>query len=256
MFFILSKVLYFLIQPFNWVLGLMLYSLFSKKRERKRKALVIAVVLSLFFTNHFIYNQAVKLWEVETITADEIVQPYKLGILLGGYSNGHILPNHDRFNFNHNGNRFFNTYELYRTGKIEKILLTGGTGDILKDQKSEAPEVHKLLIRLGVPDDDIIVEDQARNTYENAIFTKKILDQNNIRGNFLLITSAFHMRRSKACFDKAGISYTPYSVDFIGEKDRWHPENTILPDRGGFYYWEKLFKEWVGYVAYWVVGYI
>lgn len=256
MFFILSKVLYFLIQPINWVIGLMLYALFSKKKERKRKALVGAIILTLFFTNRFISNHVMKLWEVKTITADEIVLPYKVGILLGGYSNSHILPNHDRHNFSQRGSRFFNAYELYKTGKIEKILLTGGTGDLLEDQKSEAPMVANLLIKLGVPKEDIIVEPDSRNTYENAIFTKRILQEKNIKGNALLITSAYHMRRSQACFNKAGISFTPYSVDFIGEKSRWHPEHSILPDRNGFYFWEIMIKEWVGYVAYWVKGYV
>ena len=256
MFFILSKILFFLIQPINWVIGLMLFSLLSKKRERKRKALLAAVVMTLFFTNHFIFNQVVKWWEVETITADEIIRPYKVGILLGGYSNGNIVPNHDRHNFSQRGNRFFNAFELYKTGKIEKILLTGGTGDLLEIQKSEALMVVDFLKKMGVPDEDVIVEPDSRNTHENAIFSKKILEEKNIRGNYLLITSAWHMRRSQACFDKVDISYTPFSVDFVSEKDRWSPDHILLPDRNGFYYWEMLIKEWVGLMAYWVKGYI
>ena len=256
MFFILSKVLFFLIQPINWVLGLMLYSLLSKNKKRKKKALLFAVILGFFFTNHFIYNQVIELWEVKTITADQIAQPYDIGIVLGGYSNSHILPNHDRFNINMRGNRFLNAYELYRTGKVKKLLLTGGSGDLLRDQKSEAPLVKKFLLRVGVPEEDIIIEPDSRNTYENAIFTKKILDEKYPRANCLLITSAYHMRRSKACFNKAGVSYTPFSVDFISEENRWHPENTILPDRNGFYFWEALIKEWVGYLAYWARGYL
>ena len=256
MFFILSKILFFLIQPINWVIGLMIFSLLSKKKERKRKALVAAVILYLFFTNHFIFNQVAKLWEVKTITADEIVRPYKVGILLGGYSNGNIIPNQDRHNFSHRGNRFFNAFELYKTGKVEKLLLTGGTGDLFEYQKSEAPMVLEFLKNVGVPDEDIIVEPNSRNTYENAIFSKKLLEEKNIRGNYLLITSAWHMRRSKACFDKAGISYTPFSVDFLTEKDKWTPDNILLPDPNGFSYWEMYIKEWVGLAAYWIKGYI
>ena len=236
--------------------GVVIVFFVFKKRKKKKRALLAAIFLTLFFCNHFIFNQFAKLWEVKTITADEIMRPYKVGILLGGYSNGHILPNHDRHNFSTVGNRFLNAYELYQTGKIEKIMLVGGSGDILKDQKNEAPMVASFLKRIGVPENDIIVERNSRNTYENAIFTKKILEEKNIKGNYLLITSAWHMRRAKGCFDKVGISYTPFSVDFFSEKDRWHPENTILPDNAGFYWWEKLIKEWVGMVAYWVRGYV
>lgn len=256
MFFFFSKLFFFLIKPLTWVLFLIIYSLFSKKRNRKRKALVAAIVMTLFFNNHFIFNQFIKLWEVKTITADQIIRPYKVGILCGGYSNGHIVPRHDRHNFSYAANRFLNTYELYRTGKIEMIMLTGGSGDVLKDQKPEAPMIADFLIKMGVPEEDIIVEGKSRNTYENAQFTKKILQEKKIRGNYLLITSAWHMRRAKACFDKAEVSFTPYSTDFMSEVSRWHPESTIVPSSEGFYRWERLIKEWVGYVVYWMRGYL
>lgn len=256
MFFILSKVLYFIIQPLNWVLGLMLYSLFAKNKNRKKKALLAAIILGFFFTNRFIYNQFIKLWELKTITADQIAEPYDIGILLGGYSNGQIRPRHDRQNFSHRAARFLNTYELYKMGKVKKLLLTGGSGDLLQEQTSEAMDMKSFLARLGVPPDDVIVEPDSRNTYENAIFTKKLLDEKYPGARCLLITSAFHMRRSVGCFEKAGVDFTPYSVDFITEKDRWAPENTLIPDRNGFYFWEVLVKECVGYLAYWAKGYL
>jgi len=256
MFFIFSKILFFLIQPINWVIGLIAYSLFSKKPGRKRKALVAALVLLVFFTNRLVFNQVAKMWEVKTITADQITQPYDIGILLGGYSNSHILPSHDRMNFSSRSNRFLNGYELYRTGKIKKLLLTGGSGDLLQEQPGEAEQVKKFLLRIGVPEEDIIVENDSRNTWENAVFSKKIMDELHPGANCLLITSAWHMRRSMGCFKKAGVGCTPFSVDFMTEKDRWMPENSIVPDRKGFQNWEYLIKEWVGYCAYWAKGYL
>ncbi|MBI5916710.1 MAG: YdcF family protein [Bacteroidetes bacterium] len=255
MFFILSKILFFLIQPINWVIGLMAYSLFSKKPVRKRRALVAALTLSLFFTNRLIYNQFAKIWELKTITADQIQQPYDIGILLGGYSNSQIRPTHDRQNFSARANRFLNGYELYKTGKVKKLLLTGGSGDLLQKNPSEAERMREFLLRIGVPEADIIVEGKSRNTWENAIFTKKILDGQYPGASCLLMTSAFHMRRSVGCYRKAGVEFTPFSVDFITEKDRWAPENSLVPDRMGFYLWEALIKEWVGCVVYKLQGY-
>ena len=256
MFFIISKLLYFLIQPLNWVIALMLYALFSKIPSRKRKALVAALCLVFFFTNHFLYNQVVKAWETDTLTADQIAQPYDIGILLGGYSNSHIRPSNDRQNFSQRANRFLNAYELYKMGKVKKLLLTGGSGDILEKNASEAEQMKSFLIRLGMPSEDIIVEGKSRNTYENAIFTKTILDESYPGASCLLITSAWHMPRSIGCYEKAGVKFTPYSVDFITEEDRWLPENTLIPDRNGFYFWEVLIKEWVGYLVYNLQGYI
>lgn len=255
MFFFFSKFLYFIILPINWVLGLMLYSLFSKKRKRKKNALVLAIVLTVFFTNRMIVNQFFKVWETQTITADEIDTPYDVGILLGGYSNFHIRPKHDRHNFSHRGNRFFNAYELYRQGKIKKILLTGGSGAFLNQEDSEAVMAVDFFKRVGVPETDIIMEPDSKNTWENAVFTKKILDEKYPDASCLLITSAWHMPRSMGCFEKAGVEFTPYSVDFISEAERWAPNYVIIPDRNGFYFWEVLIKEWVGCLAYKLKGY-
>lgn len=256
MFFILSKVLYLFVQPLNWVIGLLVFSFFSKVPGRKRKALGLALALIFLFTNHLIFNQIAKAWETKTITADQIATPFEIGILLGGYSNSHILPTHDRHNFSARANRFLNTYELYRAGKIKKILLTGGSGDILQNNPSEAEEVKQFLMLAGVPEADIIVEARSKNTYENAVFTKEILDRDYPGATCLMITSAWHMPRSIGCFEKAGVRFTPFSVDFLTEKDRWLPENSLIPDRNGFYYWEVLIKEWVGCVMYRIQGYI
>lgn len=256
MFFILSKILFIFIQPINWVLGSLLFALFTKKPIRKKRAMVLASVLFVFFTNRLVFNQFAKLWELKTITADQIQQPYDIGILLGGYSNSQIRPTHDRFNFSSRANRFLNAFELYKTGKVKKLLLTGGSGDILQKNPSEADGMRLFLLRLGVPDEDIIVEAKSRNTWENALFTKMILDEKYPNASCLLITSAWHMRRSIGCYEKAGVAFSPFSVDFVTEKDRWHPENSIIPDRAGFYFWEMLIKEWVGCVMYKLQGYI
>ena len=68
-------------------------------------------------------------------------------------------------------------------------------------EKSEAILTRELLIRLGVPDSAIIVEPASRNTYENALFTREILKEKypNATPRLLLITSAWHMRRSMGC---------------------------------------------------------
>lgn len=255
MFFILSKILFIFLQPINWVFGLMLYALLTKIPQRRRRALIWATVLFFFFTNRLIFNQFAKLWEYKTVTADQIQAPYDIGILLGGYSNSQIRPNHDRFNFSLRSNRFINAFQLYKSGKFKKLLLTGGSGDILQKNPSEAEELRKFLLEVGVPASDIIIEGKSRNTWENALFTKKIIDENFPSQSCLLITSAWHMRRSIGCFEKAGVNFTPYSVDFLTERDRWAPENSLIPDRVGFYNWEILIKEWVGCIMYKLKGY-
>lgn len=256
MFFILSKVLFFIIQPINWIVWPLIYTLFGKDGKWRKRALITSLSAGLFFSNHFIFNQIVQLWEVDTITSNEITEPYDIGVLLGGYSNFFIQPDHDRHNFNERGARFFQAYELYKQGKFKKFLLTGGSGFMFGTEKSEAVLARELLIKLGVPDSVIIVEPASKNTFENALFTYETLEKNFPNENLLLITSAWHMRRSMGCFDRVDLEYTPYSVDFMGEQTRFVPASLIIPNSETIWRWEILIKEMIGYIAYSVRGYI
>ncbi|MFK8105455.1 MAG: YdcF family protein [Saprospiraceae bacterium] len=256
MFYILSKSLYFLIQPINWVIGLLLYSFFVKKPKAKRRSLGFAIVLALFFTNHFIFNQFMNYWEVDPISMASLQEPYDIGILLGGYSNFYKLENNDRHNFNERANRLTNALELYHTGKIKKILLSGGSGNLTGESYSEAILAKEYLLRIGIPLEDIIVESRSRNTRENALFTQQLLADKYPSASCLLITSAWHMPRAAACFEKLGLSFDQFGVDYVGEKNRFALESMLVPDRLGFYRWEILIKEWVGYVMYRLRGYL
>lgn len=256
MFFVLSKVLFFLIQPINWIVWPLIYTLFGKNEKWRKKTLIVSLSAGLFFSNHFIFNQFVKLWEVDTITTSDIKEPYDIGILLGGYSNFFVKPDADRHNFNERGTRFFQAYELYMKGKFKKFLLTGGSGLMFETEKSEAILTRELLLRLGVPDVDIIVEPASRNTFENALFTQEILEEKYSKANLLLITSAWHMRRSIGCFDRVDLKYTPFSVDFAGEENRFVPSSLLIPNSETIWRWEILMKEMIGYMAYRARGYI
>ena len=256
MFYVLSKLLYFLIQPINWVMAAMMYSFFSKNPKRKKRSLAFALVIALFFSNHFIFNQFMNLWEVDPVRITSLEKSYDIGILLGGYSNFYKHDNNDRHNFNERANRFNNALELYYAGKIKKIFLTGGSGNLLGAQHSEAILVKEYLLRIGIPLKDIIIESQSRNTRENALFTQKILQEKYPNASCLLITSAWHMRRANACFKKLDMHYDCFPVDYVGEKTRWAPESMLIPDRLGFYRWEILIKELVGYFVYGLRGYV
>lgn len=256
MFFFLSKVLFFLLRPINWLLFVLVAAWWTNNPLKRKKRLGFGILLMLVLCNHFLFNQVAQWWEPDTPLITEIRDTFDIAILLGGYSNFDIIPDRDRHNFNSRANRFTNTYELYRRGLARKILLTGGSGELFNQSSSEAVMARLLLLRLGVPDEDIIVEPDSRNTYENGLFTKKILEERYPNASCLLLTSAWHMPRSHAIFRKLGIPVTPICVDYLSEKTRFHFESVLQPDRLGFYHWEMLIKEWVGYVVYGFRGYL
>lgn len=183
-------------------------------------------------------------------------QTYEIGILLGGYSNPYIVSGDDRYNISERGNRLVNTLELYHKGKIKKILLTGGSGSLYNPGYVESDEAFVFLKNMGIPDSCILIEGRSRNTWENALFSKQLLDQQySTPPKCLLITSAWHIPRAAACFKKAGLPAVSYPVDYLTEENRWAPDYWLLPDKLGFYRWEMLIKEWMGCIAYKLKGY-
>ena len=107
---------------------------------------------------------------------------------------------------------------------------------------------------VGVPAEAILVEDKSRNTHENAAFTKVLLQQQPQLKKLLLVTSAFHMRRAKGCFQKESIQADVYPADFYAS-DRSFDLTVILPQESSLANWRRLFHEMLGYVVYKVMGY-
>jgi uncharacterized SAM-binding protein YcdF (DUF218 family) len=73
--------------------------------------------------------------------------------------------------------------------------------------------VKKYLKSINFPDSALIVESESKNTYENALFTKKMIDSLNLNGSFILVTSAIHMPRAMAVFKKVGFKNIYQLID-------------------------------------------
>lgn len=94
---------------------------------------------------------------------------------------------------------------LYQEGLIDKILVTGGIGFLNTDRKiPEALKMQNYLLSLGIPNSDILVEQNSRNTFENTFYSMELLqdDYNLDDINIALITSDFHIRRCLGLFSQ------------------------------------------------------
>ena len=145
--------------------------------------------------------------------------------------------------------------ELYHKGKIKKIFLSGGSGFVNFQEWKESEKLYPLLVSCGVKAEDILMENNSRNTYENAVETAKELKSKNINGKYLLITSAFHMRRSLACFEKLNLTVDAYPVDARSGGPIYTPDRLFQPDAEALVAWDLLTHEWVGYAMYKLMGY-
>jgi uncharacterized SAM-binding protein YcdF (DUF218 family) len=255
MFFYLSKILNFLISPFTWFIVLVLIARFTKNPERKRKWWVASFIILLFFSNPFLSNQVMKNWEMTPVSINSIHEPYDIGILLGGSLRSYDV-DYSRPIYSQSVDRLLQTIALYKSGKIKKILLSGGSGSVTRPDERESEIILKVIEQTGIPSKDIIVENSSRNTYENAVYSAEILKTEYPNGKFLLITSSFHMRRSLACFNKTGLRTSAFPVDPRANTNIYTPENTIFPNAGAILMWDALIHEWLGILSYKLAGYI
>jgi uncharacterized SAM-binding protein YcdF (DUF218 family) len=255
MFFILSKTIDFLAMPFTWIVVIVIAATFTGNLKWKQRLLWTAMALLLFFSNNFLANEAMDAWEISTIAYDEL-PAHTLGIVLTGSTIPNRYPE-DRVYFGRGADRVTHTVQLYKLGKIRFILVSGGTGRMVTVEEPEANKFKKAMVMMGVPDSVILLENETRNTYESAVVVKPMLDSLRISGSdCLLITSAFHMRRSLACYEKAGVDIEPFTTDFYSNPRSFYPDNLLIPKLEAFLTWQKLVKEWVGMLAYKVAGYI
>jgi len=206
--------------------------------------------MTVLFSNPWLYKTATKCWQSEFKQLSE-VKNYEIGILLTGMVQ---FDSKDQGFFGSAADRFIQTATLYHTGKIKKILVTGGSGSLLHLAPPEALYLKEMLIKNGIPEKDIIAESASRNTYENAIFSKRILDSLKITTPSLLITSALHMKRSEAVFTKAGIEFDSYPADFKVVDEYFSIDDTLIPDAKLLKEWSHLIKEVIGLWVYQLTG--
>jgi uncharacterized SAM-binding protein YcdF (DUF218 family) len=256
MFFVLSKILDLLISPTIWIIGCFLFALIlrNKKATISKRLFIAGVISILFFTNPFMVNWVMNKWEVSAYSSEEIKSPYEVGIVLGG-STRYYDNVSKRMVFSSSADRLMQAVELYHQGKIKKIFLSGGSGFVNFQEWKESEKLYPLLVNCGVKPEDIWMENNSRNTYENAVETTKVLKQKGSSSKCLLITSAFHMRRSIACYEKANLSVVPYAVDVRSGGPIYTLDRLIQPDAEALVAWDLLTHEWFGYIVYQLMGY-
>ena len=254
MFFYLSKLIAFLFSPLFWVFILFLYSYRTKIEGRSKKLRIAALILLYVCSNPFVVDECFRAWEPVTPDYDLMSDTYEGAIVLGGI--GDIDMRLQKLNFGCSGDRLFQTLALYHKGRTKRIIFTGGSGSIEFPEKREAIYVQKYLRSLHIPDSAMVMESNSKNTYENAVFTKKLMDSLQLKGNFLLVTSGYHMPRAMAVFKKAGYTnLTPYITNRLSGARRFTPDHLLIPNPGALFCLEFLIHEWVGYITYKLKGY-
>lgn len=252
MFFVLSKILQFILMPTIWLVALFVLIIFLKNPVIRRRLFIATVSIFLFFTNPFFVNLAMKAWEVKTTAKTELKNRYDYGVLLTGMMS--YDGKYDRINFWRSSDRLLQTLDLYYDGTISKIFIVGGSGELFNQSEKESVILRNYLLHIGIPTEDIIIETESRNTHENAVNASLMLQPLVENNSYLLITSAFHMKRAAGCFCKAGFTFDVYVTDRYAGPVSFKPDKFIVPKASAMQQWTLLIHEIAGFIVYRIWG--
>jgi Uncharacterized conserved protein len=239
--------LLFILTPIFWVFILLFIAIIAHNPQRRKRYLIISIVVLYLFSNEFIFNRIAHKWEVAPVKY-ETLGNYNYAIVLGGFSTFDTTCL--KLKLNEDGDRIWQALQLYHQKKVKKLFISGGSGQLMHQNETEADKVKTFLRSLNIPDSAIIMEAKSRNTHENAVNTSKWLKQHAPYTSSVLVTSAYHMRRAAGCFKKENITFIPYSTRTLSEPQKYDIDLLLLPQSNILHKWDLLLKEWVGYIAY------
>jgi uncharacterized SAM-binding protein YcdF (DUF218 family) len=134
-------------------------------------------------------------------------------IALGGGIDTQVSADREQLAMNEGAERLMTLANLGRRYPHARLAFSGGSGELFGSAPSEAAVVKEHLSELGVDPNRVIFEDRSRNTFENARYSKSLLEPE--AGEcWLLITSAYHMPRALGVFQRSGWDVLPYPVDY------------------------------------------
>ena len=264
MFVFLSKFLPPLLYPLGLAILLLALALILHKRARLRTtALGLALAILLVASNGWVAQSLARSLEWRYLPQGEIPSAAAI-VLLGGGTESASAPR-PIVEMNGAGDRILYAAQLYRDGKAPLILASGGNITWLGTRPSTpADEMAAILEMLGVPAEAILKQPDSQNTYEDAFFSTQLLKERGIQ-QVILVTSALHMPRSVALFEKQGIQVIPAPTDFAITEASWSKFSNdslagqlvnLLPGTGNLSMTTNALKEYLGMLAYRLRGWL
>jgi len=255
MFFVLSKTLGLFMVPSNLMvaLGLIGIALLFTRFRRLASWLIVTSLVLIVFAGYSPLGKILMLpleqrfppWDPSRGAPDGIV-------VLGGAIEPEISLARGVVALNASAERITVTAELAHRYPNARIVFSGGTSSLDPNAPREAPIAVKELVALGVAHDRITIDEQSRNTIENAVFSH-LLANPKPDERWILVTSAAHMPRAIAVFRAAGFPVEAYPVDYqtSGRNDIIGLNTSLAP---GIVKTDQAIHEWAGLVIYRLAG--
>lgn len=264
MFIFLSKLLPLFVYPLGLACMLLLLALATVNNPRARSGFTIAALAILWMASTTGFSRLITQSLEWKYPVPEEIPTAEAVVVLGGGTEPAAYPR-PSVEVNSAGDRVLFAASLYKEGKATHILLSGGDIAWLnKGTTTPAEDMSSILNAIGVPEEALWLETESQNTYENALYCKEILAENEI-DRVLLVTSAMHMPRSVALFEKQGIEVVPVPVDFNITEDQSPQDKTgsllskivdVIPQASNLALTTNAMKEYLGFFMYKVQGWL
>ncbi len=244
MLYIIKFIYGFLLPPGIFILLLFfagLWLFFRQKRGTGSFLLIVSLGLYLFsaeITGELLLHSLEKMYKPPKSIEGDVM------VMLGGGATGGTADLDGTGQLTgHSANRLLTTARMYKKTHLP-IIISGGA--VFKDSGNEAEIAKRQLVSLGIPQEKILLDRKSLNTEQNAKYTKEILVASNFK-HPVLITSAFHMKRSVLNFEKQGVSVQPYPTDYITSNQIAIYGNQFVPS--GLENTRLALKEYLGILA-------
>ncbi|WP_102958481.1 YdcF family protein [Mangrovicella endophytica] len=254
MFFILSKIAWMLLQPLVAIALLVLAALLLRLLGFPRTSTGLGVVAAVFFAVAvFSPLGLLMIAALENRFPRPSLPEHVDGIVvLGGSFDTRVATTRFEPELNEAGDRVTSAVALALRYPEAKVIFSGGVAAVFDDDVSEADSAEQLFSSLGLPKGRLILESRARNTVENALFSKE-LGAAKPGETWLLVTSAYHMPRAVGCFRTAGFDVVPYPVDYRTPAGAavWRPSTDTTRNLEKVHF---AIREYIGLMAYRLTG--
>jgi uncharacterized SAM-binding protein YcdF (DUF218 family) len=259
-FFFLSKLLDVFLSPFTWALLFVVLAIpWRKPRRRsswKRTRLFGALGLALLyvFSIEPVANGLLHHLEHATTSTFRPDVVYDAVVLLGGVGDERVALETGQPAYNDNVERLIATHRLLADGNARVAIVSGAPENPDLAEHSEARVLARQIAQWGVDPSRVIIEDKARNTHENAVYSQRVARERGFE-RVLIVTSAFHMRRAEECFAAVGMKVDTLIVDYRAHGSKGPGEWSFLPRAGNLADSSRTLREMAGLHIYRLQGY-
>jgi uncharacterized SAM-binding protein YcdF (DUF218 family) len=253
MTFVLSKLFWYVASPGNLCVLLILAGALRLALTRRRRGLALVLAGGLGLAA--IAVLPLSAWAIAPLENrfPQPAMPDRVDgiVVLGGGVNPRISAARGRPSVRDAAERLFAAGELARRYPRARIVMSGGEAAIFPTGRPEATVMRDVLVSQGIDASRIATETTSRNTYENAVETRRLM-QPKPGEVWILITSAWHMPRAVGCFRTAGWTILPYPVDY---QTTGHAEAiTTLQLNRELMRMDVALREWAGLAVYAAMG--